>query len=106
MKIAVAATGGSLDAQVSPQFGRCRYFVIVDSETMRFEAFSNPASGSAGGAGPAAARQIADRGAQVVLAGRVGPNAEQALAAAGIRFAQASGTVRQAVHDYVKATGS
>lgn len=34
MKIGVAATGGSLDAQVSKQFGQCRYFLIVDSEAV------------------------------------------------------------------------
>jgi len=97
MKIAVAATGGSLEAEVSAQFGRCAYFLIVDSDTMHFEAFSNPAAGMAGGAGPAAAREIANRNAEVVLAGQVGPNARQALEAAGIRHAQASGKVRDAV---------
>jgi len=97
MKIAVAATGGSLDAAVSEQFGRCRYFLIVDSDTMRFEAFSNPAAGMAGGAGPAAAREIANRQAEVLLAGQIGPNAQQALQAAGIRYSQATGKVRDAI---------
>lgn len=41
MKIAVSATSGSLDAQIDPRFGRCPYFVIVDSETMGFEALPN-----------------------------------------------------------------
>ena len=97
MKIGVAATGGSLDAEVSQQFGRCRYFLIVDSETLRFEAFSNPASGMAGGAGPAAVRELANRGAEVALAGGFGPNAQQALDAASIRYVEASGKAREAV---------
>ena len=97
MKVGVAATGGSLDAEVSEQFGRCAYFLIVDSETMHFEAFSNPAASMAGGAGPAAARELANRQAEVVLAGRVGPNAQRALEAAGIQFSQASGKARDAV---------
>jgi len=97
MKIAVAATGGSLDAQVADQFGRCRFFLIVDSESLRFEAFSNPASGMAGGAGPAAAQELARRGAQVVLAGTFGPRAQQALQAAGIRYVESSGKVRDAI---------
>lgn len=97
MKIAVAATGESLDAEVCEQFGRCPYFVIVDSETMDFEAFSNPASQMAGGAGPAAVQEIVSRGVQVALAGQVGPKAQQALEAAGVRFAAASGKVRHAV---------
>lgn len=97
MKIGIAATGGSLDALVSERFGRCAFFLIVDSETMRFEAFSNPAGGNAGGAGPAAANELAKRGAEMLLAGEVGPKAQQALDAAGIRFVQASGPVREAL---------
>lgn len=100
MIIAVAATGGSLDAQVAEQFGRCRYFLIVDADTLRFEAFSNPASTMAGGAGPAAVQEITNRNAEVVLAGKFGPNAKQALDAAGVRYAESSGKVRDAVTAY------
>ncbi|MBN1345442.1 MAG: NifB/NifX family molybdenum-iron cluster-binding protein [Phycisphaerae bacterium] len=100
MIIAVAATGGSLDAQVSEQFGRAQYFLIVDAETLRFEAFSNPAASMAGGAGPAAVQEITKRKAEVVLAGKLGPNAQQALTAAGIRFSEATGKVRDAVAAY------
>lgn len=97
MKIGVAATGGSLDAQVSEQFGRCRYFVIVDSQTLRFDALLNNASGMASGAGPAAVQELVKRGAEAVLAGKFGPWARQALEAAGVRYAEAGGTVREAV---------
>ena len=41
-----------MEAEVEPRFGRCAYFLIVDSETMHFEAFSNPATSLGGGAGP------------------------------------------------------
>jgi predicted Fe-Mo cluster-binding NifX family protein len=34
MKICVTATAANLEAQIDPRFGRCSYFVIVDSETM------------------------------------------------------------------------
>ncbi len=97
MKIAVAATEGSLEASVSDSFGRCPYFVLVDSETMAFEAFSNPAAEASGGAGPQAAQALVDRHVDVVLAGYVGPKAEDALKAAGISFQAATGTVREAV---------
>ncbi len=100
MKIAVAASGGSMDAEISEQFGRCRYFLIIDSETGKFEAFSNPASGMAGGAGPAAVQEIANRGAEVILSGRLGPKAENALQTAGIRYVEASGKVREAVDKF------
>jgi len=103
MKIAVSSTGGSLNAQVSPTFGRCAYFVIVDSETMKFEIMQNPAEGMMGGAGPEAARQINDRGCRVVLTGSVGPNAQTALKQYGIEIVEgAKGTVKEAVDNYLQ----
>lgn len=102
MKMAVSASGGSLSAQVDPRFGRCAYFVIVDSETKKFTAFSNPASGISGGAGPAAAEEIAKNKVQVVLTGQVGGNAQEALEKAGIRIVTgAGGTVKEAVDNYL-----
>jgi len=51
MKICVSSTANSLDAPIDPRFGRCPYFIIVDLETMQFEAIPNTASGAMGGAG-------------------------------------------------------
>jgi len=98
MKIAVAASGNTLDAQVDPRFGRCAWFVIVDSDTMAFEAVQNPGAMAGGGAGIQAAQVVGSTGAQAVIAGNMGPNAHQALTAAGIQILPfMGGTVRQAV---------
>jgi len=98
LKVAVSATGPSLDASVDPRFGRCSYFVIVDTETMQYETLPNPAQYAGGGAGIQAAQTIASKGVQAVLTGNVGPNAYQALIAAGIQIVTgAYGTVREAV---------
>ena len=97
MRIGVAATGESLEAQVCEQFARCPYFVIVDSETMNVEAFGNAAAQMSGGAGPAAVQELVGRGVQVAVAGQVGPKAQHALQAAGMRFVAASGSVGEAV---------
>jgi len=100
-KLAVSATGESLDAQVDPRFGRCAYFVLVNSETFAFEAIPNTAAGAMGGAGIQAAQTVAEKGVKVVITGNVGPNAFQALSAAGIEIATgALGTVREAVSKY------
>ena len=102
MKICVSATGNNLDAQIDPRFGRCAYLVIVDSETMQFEAIPNMAAGATGGAGIQAAQTITNKGVKVVITGNVGPNAFGALSAAGIEIATlATGTVKDAVEKYV-----
>ena len=41
MKICVTAAGSTLGASVDPRVGRATYFIIVDSETMSFEAVTN-----------------------------------------------------------------
>ncbi len=101
MKVAVSSTGESLDAQTDPRFGRCPYFVIVDSETMKFETAANTASGAMGGAGIQAAQLVANRGVKAVLTGSIGPNAFQALSSAGISvITGVFGTVREVVEKF------
>jgi predicted Fe-Mo cluster-binding NifX family protein len=101
MRICVSSAANSLDASVDPRFGRCPYFIIVDSETMQFEAVPNVASGAMGGAGIQAAQTIASKGVKVLITGNVGPNAFQALSAAGIKIVTgAYGTVREVVEKY------
>ena len=41
MKICVTAAAGDLEARVHWEFGRSKYFVIVDPDTMAFEAVRN-----------------------------------------------------------------
>jgi len=101
MKICVTSTGPNMDASVDPRFGRCQYFVFVDSETMEHEAVPNPGIGASSGAGIQAAQIVADKGAGVVITGQVGPNAIQTLDAADISILTgASGTVSNAIEQY------
>jgi predicted Fe-Mo cluster-binding NifX family protein len=101
MKVAVTATGPSLDAALDPRFGRCSYFVIVESDDMRFEVLENANSSLGGGAGIQSAQLMAQRGVKAVLTGNCGPNAHQTLSAAGIDVVVGcSGTVSAAVQDF------
>jgi predicted Fe-Mo cluster-binding NifX family protein len=101
MKICVSAASNRIDSPIDPRFGRCPYLLIVDSETMQFEIIQNLASGATGGAGIQAAQTIARTGVKVLITGNIGPNAFQALSAAGIKIVTgASGTVREAVEKY------
>jgi len=101
MKIAVTATGPDLDAQVDPRFGRCAYFIFVDTDTMEFEAVPNPYVSAMGGAGIQAAQLVANKGATAVLSGAFGPNAAQTLSAVGVQmYPNVMGTVREAVERF------
>ena len=101
MKIAVSAGGQDLDAQVDPRFGRCQYFLIIDTDTMEFESLANDSASASGGAGIAAAQVIVGKGVEAVLTGNCGPNAFGVLNSAGIKvFTGASGTIREAIENY------
>jgi len=102
MKVCVSATDGNLDADVDSRFGRCRYFVVVDVETMEYEAFRNEYAEGMGGVGIRAAQFVTERGVDALISSNIGPNALQALLAAGVKvFASPSGaTVREAVEQF------
>jgi len=105
MKIAVSAAGDSMNAHVSEQFGRCPYFVIFDSETLKYEPFLNPGKDMSGGAGPEAVRLISSKGSEIVLTSAVGPNAKDALGAAEIIVVSGFNsdmTIQEAVNKYLK----
>ncbi len=103
MKICVTSVSGNLDAQVDPRFGRCQYFMIIDSESMQFEPIPNLALTSGSGAGIQAAQTIAIKNVKVLITGNVGPKAFQALSAAGINIITgASGKVRSVIEKYKK----
>ncbi|NPV71434.1 MAG: NifB/NifX family molybdenum-iron cluster-binding protein [Firmicutes bacterium] len=101
MKVAVPAQGKGMDSQVDPRFGRCLYFVVVDTETMRHESLPNPGVDAPGGAGMKTAQALVQAGVSAVIVGNVGPNAISALQAARIdAYSGVSGTVAEAVEAY------
>ena len=106
MKIVMSATGPSLDSALDPRFGRCAYFVILDSDTGALAAVENPFLDTAGGAGTQAAQWVLDQEADVLLTGRCGPKAAAVLSDAGLRVLEgASGSLREASAKLAGATG-
>jgi predicted Fe-Mo cluster-binding NifX family protein len=101
MKVIVTAEGNDLNAPTSPRFGRCPTYVLVETETLAFEAIPNPASSASGGAGILAAQFIVEQGAQAVLTGNVGPNAADVLKVANILvYLNSEPNVRAAVEAF------
>jgi len=101
MKIAVTSTGPSLDDSVEARFGRCAYFLIIDTDTMQYEAIENPNIALGGGAGIQSAQLMSEKGVTTVLTGNCGPNAFNVFGQAGIQvIAGVSGPVRNAVEQF------
>jgi len=101
MKIAVTSTGPTLDDNVEARFGRCPYFLIIDTDTMQLEAIENPNMALGGGAGIQSAQLMSEKGVTTVLTGNCGPNAFNVFGQAGIQvIVGVSGPVRNAVEQF------
>ena len=101
MKIAVSSTGKDLHCEIDPRFGRCQCFIFIDPETMEFEALDNEGLTAMGGAGVQAAQLVAQKGANTLITGNLGPNAASALSASGIKvYLVPGGTVKDVIEGY------
>lgn len=85
MKICVTTKDNSPGTSIDQHFGRCRYFMLVDTENMHSEFVDNPYASASQGAGVQAAQYIADKDVDVLICSNPGPNAVSAMEAAGIR---------------------
>ena len=103
MKVCVTSEGNNLDSKVDPRFGRCQYFIVVETDSLEFEVVQNPNVEAMGGAGVQSGQLVAERQVKAVLTGNVGPNAFQTLQAAGIDVITGlSGSVKEAIEKYNK----
>ena len=104
MRVAISADDSNgLDSVVSPHFGRCPYYVLVDldgREVSRVSAVENPYYGHhQPGQVPAF---IQSQGGDVMLAGGMGQRAIGFFQQYGIQAVTgASGTVRHALEQYL-----
>lgn len=99
--IAISATGNTLDSEVDPNFGKAKWFILVNTETMEYEAIEGVGEEVTSGAGKAAAEIIIATGVGGVLTGEMGGNSAAILSAARIYvFTGVSGTVSYAIEQY------
>lgn len=103
MKVAVSAEKAGMDSPVDPRFGRARWFVVVDTDTMAFESLENHQNlNLPQGAGLQAGKTVADAGATVLLTGNCGPKAFMLLESAGVQvITGVGGTVKEAVEGWL-----
>ena len=100
MKIAVSSTGKTIESKIEPAFGRCPFFLIIetkDNTVLNVEAVENRNAESIGMAGVSAVRLVAEKGAQAVITGRIGPRAMDALKQFRIKAYNGNGSAKNAL---------
>jgi len=105
MKICITADGNNLESNVDPRFGRCAWFIFYDTLSDKFEALANTNAEGMGGVGIQNGQLMAEKGAEVIITGNLGPNAANVLQQAGIKaITGVNGKVKDAVEGFKKGT--
>jgi predicted Fe-Mo cluster-binding NifX family protein len=99
MKLAITVDKPQMNSPLERRFGRCAYFLVIETETRAWESLPNPAAEASGGAGPQAAQYLAHQGVDAVLSGDYGPKAFTALDSAGIQMYSAQEGQAEALLD-------
>ena len=84
MKIAISAAGKNLESTIDERFGRCRHFIILETDDMSFEVIENTNADLSTSAGIQSASLVASKGVEAVITGNCGPKAMQVFAATTI----------------------
>jgi len=106
MKTAIAAKGSDLTSQTDERFGRADFFLITDKDCRTIEeVIENVSKNDSTGAGTGAASLVAEKGVSFLVAGNLGPKAENVISTAGINFISFAGTVFEAM-EFVRQNSS
>ncbi|NIQ39685.1 MAG: hypothetical protein GTN81_14000 [Proteobacteria bacterium] len=98
MIAAIASKGKTLTSQVDDCFGRTRFFVVVNLDSMGHEVVENPRYGGKDAAGVQTAGMLILRGVDAVAVRNVGHNSLVTLAGAGVCVhVEATGSVFDAI---------
>ncbi len=101
MKIAISATGKNLESSIDERFGRCRYFIILETDDMSYEVIENNNAELQSSAGIQSASLVASKGVEAVITGNCGPKAMQVFATSTIKVIIGQhGTVKDAVEQF------
>ena len=85
MKVAVSAAGKNIESIIDERFGRCRYFIILETDDMSYEVIENANADLSTSAGIQSASLVASKGVEAVITGNCGPKAMQVFAATTIK---------------------
>jgi len=84
MIVSIPSSGSTLDSQMDDRFGRAPYFAFFDTDSGSSRIEANPHAGGSGGVGPMAVQFLVKNDVQILIAPRLGGNADGALKASNI----------------------
>jgi predicted Fe-Mo cluster-binding NifX family protein len=98
MKIAIASKGKTISSRVDDRFGRCPYFLVLDTQSMTTETIENPGQKEKNAAGIRACQMLITKDIDALVVKNIGHNALVTLTGAGMDvYTVASGTVSAAI---------
>ena len=90
MKTAIATLGDKEDSEISSMAGRAPFYLLFEGKKL-VETINNPFRFGAGGAGVSVAKMLVDKGVNLVVAGKFGPNMLAILEERKLKYKEASG---------------
>jgi predicted Fe-Mo cluster-binding NifX family protein len=102
MKVAISATDKIIESEISDIFGRCPYFILVETEDGKIgkiEVIKNESTDQNSGAGVSTAQLMAENNVNAVITGNMGPRALDALKQFNIKIYLGKGIVKDTLQD-------
>jgi predicted Fe-Mo cluster-binding NifX family protein len=101
MKIGISSAGKEMSSLIDQRFGRCDYFIIVQTDDNSFEVFENEYKSLGGGAGIQAATFLQSKDVKAILTGNCGPNAMNIFSEANIRVVTGqAGIIKEVIEQF------
>ncbi|MFX1508540.1 MAG: NifB/NifX family molybdenum-iron cluster-binding protein [Promethearchaeota archaeon] len=98
MKIVISATGRDIESNIDATFGRCSFFLVLDTKTKDVKALINTTKDIPDKIGVTAGEIVANQGIDAVITADIGPKAFEAFKKYGIKIYQGEGKINDVVH--------
>ena len=85
MMVCIPSRGPTIEAKMDDRFGRAGFFAFFDSESGSVEVLENIYAGGSGGVGTKVVQFLIQKDVNVLIAPRLGGNADEALRSTGIK---------------------
>lgn len=103
-KIAISSTNNTLEGDIDPWFGRCRYFLLVSIKNDKVDtvqSIENIHSNMRGGVGVSVAQMIAEHKVDGIIAENIGPRAMDIFRQFTIPVYHATGSKETAIENFI-----